>query len=69
MSTGSQSKVSDEDLGRVMGICRCLNLSFTEEQVLAIIAVIEAGANPSTLVDWLADMEEAKAGETTSLNF
>ncbi|KJH46807.1 hypothetical protein DICVIV_07133 [Dictyocaulus viviparus] len=63
MSNVFRSQVSDVDLGRVMGICRCLNLSFTEEQVLAIIAVIEAGAYPSSLVEWLRKMEESKVAE------
>ncbi|XGW17959.1 hypothetical protein V3C99_002510 [Haemonchus contortus] len=67
MSAGLQSKVSNEDLGRIMGICRFLNLSFTEEQLLAIIEVIEAGANPSALVDWLAIVEETKSEETPAL--
>ncbi|KAK5985941.1 hypothetical protein GCK32_002446 [Trichostrongylus colubriformis] len=64
MSTGPQS-VSDEDLGRVMGICRFLNLFFTEEQMLAIIGVIEAGANPAALVEWLKKVDEAKTEEIT----
>ncbi|KAJ1353638.1 hypothetical protein KIN20_010303 [Parelaphostrongylus tenuis] len=62
----SRSSVSDLDLGKVMGICRCLNLSFTEEQVLAIIAVIEAGANPAALVEWLSETEKAQIPEKSA---
>nr|CAR63617.1 hypothetical protein [Angiostrongylus cantonensis] len=66
MASGSHLIVSDVNLGRVMGICRCLNLSFTEEQVLAIIRVIEAGASPAALVEWLRKVEEAKSTELTA---
>ncbi|WKX99713.1 hypothetical protein Q1695_014522 [Nippostrongylus brasiliensis] len=59
----SRPKISDEDLGRVMGIARCLKLSFTEEQTLAIIAAIEAGVNPSALVEWLSKTEGSRSDE------
>ncbi|CAJ0599119.1 unnamed protein product [Cylicocyclus nassatus] len=60
MATGSHSKIVDEDLGRVMGICRYLNLSFTEPQTRAIIDAINAGANPTALVQWLQEVEKSK---------
>ncbi|VDO19661.1 unnamed protein product [Heligmosomoides polygyrus] len=51
-----------------MGICRSLHLTFTEEQILAIIGVLEAGADPSALAEWLAKVDEAKrnTGEASS---
>lgn len=60
--------MSEEDLGKVMGICRSLHLTFTEEQILAIIGVLEAGADPSALAEWLAKVDEAKrnTGEASS---
>ncbi|KHJ94054.1 hypothetical protein OESDEN_06027 [Oesophagostomum dentatum] len=57
MSNEAHPKISDEDLGKVMGISRYLNLSFTEPQIRAIIEAIEAGANPTSLFDWIRQVE------------
>ncbi|KAK6740624.1 hypothetical protein RB195_008842 [Necator americanus] len=65
MSSDTHLKISDEDLGRVMGISRYLNLSFTEKQLRAIVEAIDAGANPTALVEWLRQVEKSKR-ETTS---